>query len=479
MSDHADHTKLISHAVNPETLKTVYSSLPNVVDDILSKELLRLSLTARNAIGEEVHGVLTLTPDETPQYLEDSLARLSEELDLIPDDNPSKAAFLKSQRLPWTYVNTRDFRLRFLRSDFFDATKASRRIVTFLDIASELFGPKVLQRPIRMADFPKGEEQLLRVGNVQLLPFRDRSGRPIFTWVGDFGLSLGTDAFRARSVLYTYYALSDDIESQRKGVVLVIWIGSNRVATPASLESMRVFSKINTGSPLRKCAIHFCMPDKHIFYILRSMYAITHFSNTKTRIKFHVGDTTDLCYTLKGYGIPVELIPVTGTGNIKLVYWKQWMRLRKLIEKTREEGIETSIIECPGSNDIIFRTGTALTCHPGNVMFQSVIESKMKEHAVASQVGKIAITKDIIDLLRQKKGRFLQWDSGGYWTELKDPAIIYGKVANSVRDFKRKSYAKQNQQNSESSTSMFRNQDEKRRKLPEVNDSEWSCVRKI
>ena len=186
----------------------------------------------------------------------------------------------------------------------------------------------------------------------------------------------------------------------------------------------------------------------------------------------NVGEEVDLLYTLKGYGIPVELIPVTGTGNIKLVYWKQWIRLRKLIEKMREERIESSIIECPGFNDIVFRTGTALTCHPGNVMFQSVIESKMKEHAVASQVEKIAITRDIIDFLQQKKGRFLKWYSGGYWIELTEPALIYGKVANSVRDFKRKSFAKQNQQNTQSSTSIFQNQDGKRRKLPKNKDCE-------
>jgi len=271
-------------------------------------------------------------------------------------------------------------------------------------------------------------------------------------------------------MLYIYVALSDDIESQRKGVVLLNWIGNNQIAAPAvSMETMRIFSKMNKGCPLRLCATHFCMPDKQIFYVLRSMYALTHFSNN-SRIKFHVGDEIDLLYTLKGFGIPVDLIPVTGTGNIKLVYWKQWIRLRKLIEKMREDGVQTPIIEFPGSKDVIFRTGTALTCHPGNVMFQSVIESKMNEHSAASKIEKMAITRDIIESLRQKKGRFLQWDSSGYWTELKDPSLIYGKVANSVRDFKRKTAAKQNQQNAQSSTYMFQNQ------YGQNADCEWDRV---
>ena len=91
-----------------------------------------------------------------------------------------------------------------------------------------------------------------------------------------------------------YYALSDDIESQQKGIVLLSWIGSNKIAAPASAtwwENTRLFSKLNIGAPIRVCSVHFCMPDNHIFYLIRSMQAITFFSNDKSRIKFHVGTT--------------------------------------------------------------------------------------------------------------------------------------------------------------------------------------------
>ena len=184
---------------NPETLNKIYSSLPTTVDGLISKELLKLSLRDRNAIDEEVHGVRVLAPAETPELLEASLFRLSEELARIPNDNPSKAAYLESQNLTRTYVNSNDFRLRFLRSEFFDVKKAAHRMIAFLDVASELFGPDALRRPIGIASFPKEEERLLRVGNVQLLPFRDRAGRPICVWVGDFVFKLGTPAFRVRS----------------------------------------------------------------------------------------------------------------------------------------------------------------------------------------------------------------------------------------------------------------------------------------
>ena len=165
--------------------------LPYDIDSLLSDELLLLSLRDRNAIDEEIHGVLALAPKESPQFLETALFKLSVELNRIPNDNPSKAAYLESQKFPNTYVDGSDFRLRFLRCELFDVKKAAIRMVKFLSIASDLFGPFVLQRPIRFTDLPKEEEKLFRTGNIQPLPYRDRAGRTIMAWVGDFGLEGG------------------------------------------------------------------------------------------------------------------------------------------------------------------------------------------------------------------------------------------------------------------------------------------------
>ena len=57
------------------------------VDNLLSKELLQLSLKDRTAIQEEIHGVKCLAPEETPELLEASLIELAMALkndDLIP-----------------------------------------------------------------------------------------------------------------------------------------------------------------------------------------------------------------------------------------------------------------------------------------------------------------------------------------------------------------------------------------------------------
>jgi len=276
--------------LSPDTVdpEAVIILSPDAVDDLLSKELLQLSLNDRNAIVEEVHGVLTLAPDETPQFLEEALLRLSKELDNIPNHSPSKAAYLKSQKLPQTYVNSNDFRLRFLRCDLFNAKMAATRMLVFLDLASDLFGADLLQRPVRITDLSRDGEKLCRDGYVQVLPYRDGAGRPIIAWVGNFAMQGGTDRNRLRVILYICYALTEDIENQRKGYVKITFIGSNSLAGTPTLSGVKLFFKFNEANPLRKSAIHFCIPDKAVHHWLRSMYAQLHFSY-RGRFKFHVG----------------------------------------------------------------------------------------------------------------------------------------------------------------------------------------------
>ena len=151
---------------------------PRDVDTLLSNELMRLSISDRNAIQEEIHGVRCLAPEETPELLQSSLHQLAFELDRnLPRE--ITRAYRQSQHVHTTYVNTLGFRLRFLRCELFDVPKAARRLASFLNMAQDFFGDYALERPIRLSDMNKEELKYMRSGRVQWLPFRDRSGRRI------------------------------------------------------------------------------------------------------------------------------------------------------------------------------------------------------------------------------------------------------------------------------------------------------------
>ena len=181
------------------------------LDDLIAQDFNNLSFQDRNAINEEMHGVSSLSPEETPEMVADAVHRLSLELDAINH----KPSYDKSQQ--WnsnspsmgidcsrsvynynvdtlsagthsTYVNTLDFRLRFLRADLFDAKKAAKRLVNFLAMVMDLYdgNEELLRRPIGLNDLKSKEEKdYLKLGNHQLLPFRDRSGRRVIAMVPD------------------------------------------------------------------------------------------------------------------------------------------------------------------------------------------------------------------------------------------------------------------------------------------------------
>ena len=181
------------------------------LDDLIAQDFTNLSFQDRNAISEEIHGVSSLSPDETPQMIADAIHRLSQEIEAIQH----KPAYDRSQQ--WnssssmvgidytnsissynsetinsgiysTYVNTLDFRLRFLRAELFDAKKAAARLVRFLETLMDLYDgdDELLRRPLGLNDLKSKEEKdYLKLGNHQLLPFRDRSGRRVIAMVPD------------------------------------------------------------------------------------------------------------------------------------------------------------------------------------------------------------------------------------------------------------------------------------------------------
>jgi len=435
---------------------------PNDVDQLLSRELANLDVEGREAILEEVHGVRCITPEETPLLLETSLARFNEELESIH----IKPAFNRSQelsnpRVP-SYVNTDEFRLRFLRCEIFDAKRASARMCRFLDTLMDVFDGKeeLLLRPPRLSDFSKTEYAILKSGSFQLLPYRDRSGRRILTMAMDMSLA----NFRMTTKILYYFMLvaSESVESQRRGLVKVLYPSNFSKATSPTLptrENQLLAAKMNASYPIRLVAMHICHPDTFFFRLLRALLILTKHGDGKFRVVAHYGLYTEWQYQLMGYGIPIDLLPISPTGNIKTLMLQQWIRVRKMKESQfgqekkdlppgSDDSDDSSVvpcnnaIECPNLNDVVFRPGKSYMVHPGNVMFRSLIESKIDEHFAATRSEKAAIAWSIVREVELKGGRFLKWDNRGWWTEFEDRSEIRYKIPTYFRDFTRNKKAR-------------------------------------
>jgi hypothetical protein len=157
-------------------------------NDLISSDLLRLSSNDRDLISEELHGVKSLAYEEenNQQYVSNALHELDRCLGQIPYSQ--KEAFVIAQRsLQSTYVNDREFRLKFLRCKLFNVTESAKLIINYLEVVRELYGDVCLGRPIYLDDIQKTKEErnALYAGYIQLLPFGDRSGRRIIVILTD------------------------------------------------------------------------------------------------------------------------------------------------------------------------------------------------------------------------------------------------------------------------------------------------------
>jgi len=184
-------------------------------------------------------------------------------------------------------------------------------------------------------------------------------------------------------------------------------------------KELKMVNDIFASIPTRITANHNLYPDTAIFRFISKLIMVSVVSganlhNQRLRQKFHFGDEIELRYQLQGFGIPINLIPSTETGTVKLHNFNQWMKTRQLLEETNQEHnhsaerinqytytmavgkgkknkatttitVTNTIVECPGSHDVIFRRGQSFKEHPGNDMFRDSIMSYLTEKEEAMQ----------------------------------------------------------------------------------------------
>jgi hypothetical protein len=397
------------------------------------------NLTLLLHITDEIHCVKSLAIDETSVLIERSLHELQIEIDSkIPDLR--KSAYLQSQLTVKgrSFVNSKEFRLRFLRFELFDIQRSGIRMLKWLELALSIFGSVALERPICMSDFSSHEQKIFRKGYIQVLPVRAfGTGRRIIC-ISPYDEDWYTISKQLilKIVMYTFWIIGNDIDTQRKGVVLILMFDSS-------------FSQIRKGVILpsdqwllcvRMSAIHVCSPDTPYYRLRRSLVTMAIGSENRSRLKLHLGTSVELRYKLQVYGIPIECIPLTYTGKIKLSHIRQWIRLRNMIEDQEEliaadsnsntniTNNDNIVVEAPYLNDVLFKQGNSFTSHPGNNTLRTLIESKVKQFVGIENcnphqaVIKLSRRKELlqeimVEIEDKHHGRFLYWHKSNDMTD--------------------------------------------------------------
>jgi hypothetical protein len=163
--------------------------VPSNMDKVLVHELNELSLHDREAFYEEIHGAhaKTVAEKEQPDKIAAALNKMQNELENIPDRD-KRAYTMAIQQEDGRYVRHTKFLLKFLRAENYDSQKAAGRMLRYLHYLQESFGHHVLSRPVYQSDLsPVSTRMMKEEGVLQLIPFRDGSGRrvAVFLGVGD------------------------------------------------------------------------------------------------------------------------------------------------------------------------------------------------------------------------------------------------------------------------------------------------------
>ena len=183
-SDDGEAAK-VSDQDEDASVVSVSSTTAQNIDSILAKEMYAMSVQDRNASQEELHGVSSSAVAESPQLVWASHQRLKADLDLLVHtmdrNETTRQAFYEAYWLPDSqrYIKSENVCLKYLRADFFDVSKASQRMFTQLRVLHKYFGSSSLQRGLRYNDLSRQEQDILKTGNLQVLPSRDRTGRLI------------------------------------------------------------------------------------------------------------------------------------------------------------------------------------------------------------------------------------------------------------------------------------------------------------
>lgn len=432
---------------NEMSLDTQARDTLETVTSMTASELNSMTSAERTYLLEDVHGVGDVSPEETdPKIMRERLYAM----DIALQSIPNKPAFNEAQCLcggsPGGFVNDPNFRVKFLRAERYKPYQAAKRMVHTLQVTFETFGRDSLVRPICLSDMMldkgnQGTDTFLFSGNYfQVMPFRDRVGRRIVVRSGReiFSSDQIDNQTRLKAFLYICQQLSDDVECQLKGVVLMAFPLERTNKIPTVDQNVKLIFRMvsNKIVPVRISAVHICVQDSPWFRLASSLIIKAFPREFRIRTRVHIGSVEECCYKLMAYGIPSDQIPITSSGIIKCADHKKFIAYCQEREDAMlRNGENFKVIFCPSSKDVLVGRGPRIKSHIGNEVYRDLLRSKYEEYNSVSVTKKKEISFDIIRKVHAYGGRFLLPISIG-WVET-DDETARSKVSIAFRDVRK------------------------------------------
>ena len=239
---------------------------------------------------------------------------LSNEMNNIP--SKEKQQYEKALGMSPEYVNSRNFRLKFLRAEEFNPKLAAARMALHFEQKYELFGEDKLGRDIYMRDLNEDDMDCLKTGYLQVLKELDFGNRRVIFYYRALHGNYKHRDNLLRTYWYVTNVLSESEDVQKLGVANVVYnVGGYYPEGGMDWEKSRRLAKLFRAIPLKFCSFYPCI-DTKAWTIVVDTFSVVMSKWLRFRLRAIKGSHDEVMLKLKAVGIPAESLPVNDKSEL-------------------------------------------------------------------------------------------------------------------------------------------------------------------
>lgn len=460
-------------ASNNNSLPNTAAASPEEVERLLASDLFRLSMQEREQAMNDLHGIVSMPPEEQPENMQQLLDKMQRHLDNM-QWLPEASAYRRALQRNADFVASK--RKMFLRAEGYQPQEAATRMLRYFTMKLDLWGADKLCQMIRLKDLSPTDLAFLEHGNLTISPYKDMAGRVLIWGEMSFKRTDKDPTSYFRASWYVYMAsVEDSDDSQRRGVVMVTMDIPHTYRTPTI--SMR------DTIPVKFAAIHthFLPTDSTSSKVPVVLTQAAKEQSLQKRVRYrsYRGSRIEAQVEMMGYGIPMEAAPpLDNDGRPTRTRHLEWIKKRWEIEtkleekeaKAKQQNINTIRLSSSGNSasasaslsasvnstsssitskstniaendirndDVLFGKEKKVVNHPGNTRFRQLIDMYLASYESAPRGEKTSITKVIVEHVHASAGRFLKRGPGkgseAGWVEV-DTDTAYDKITHAFRN---------------------------------------------
>ena len=231
---------------------------------------------------------------------------------------------------------------------------------------------------------------------------------------------------------YMFYAVMQDEEAQRMGVVSV----KSNYGVKARCESfscVKQMYRLCSGLPKKVVGFHYSYDNASLKPFVQGVQLFLA-KDVRTRFRTHFGHHDRIMFELRTFGIPTEYHPIQPNGDLSLEWHKVWLDTRRVNEESESTSQHNMIL--PRRFDVLFGRGKYCREHTGNRRALHLVEMHRSEYEKAGKPEKTAIADRIVRIIHESLGRFLKWENRG-WVEV-DSLVGREKITHYFRHLRSK-----------------------------------------